>query len=219
MTGGALERAVGRASARRGGAVERCELCSAVVPAEHRHVLDEHSGALLCACRACSLLFEREAAAAGHYRLIPAGRTRVTGVPTDLLDVPVGLAFFIKHDDGRVHAHYPSPLGTTEHAIDAATWAEVERQVPALTAMRPRVQALLMRTTGRGGAGEQQWILPVDDCYRLVAVIRTNWTGMAGGPTLWREVARFFADLDRATHRQVSMESSIERFATNPRSS
>jgi hypothetical protein len=209
MTGSALERAVGRASVRRDAAIERCELCSAVVPEDHRHVLEERSGALLCACRPCSLLFEREGAAAGRYRLVPTGRTRLEGVPTDLLDVPVGLAFFVQQDDGRVLAHYPSPLGTTESSVDAATWAEIERKVPALTAMRPRVEALLVRTTGRGG-GEQQWLLPVDECYRLVAVIRTHWSGMAGGPAVWREVARFFADLDRAHRGRASAPTSKE---------
>ena len=195
MTGSALERAVGRASARRVAAIELCELCAAPVPPEHRHVLEEGSGAVLCACRPCSLLFERDAAAVGRYRLVPTGRTRVDGVPTDLLDVPVGLAFFVKQDDGDVLAHYPSPLGTTEHAIDGSTWSEVEKRVPALAAMRPRVQALLVRTTAER-AGAQQWILPLDDCYRLVAVIRTHWSGMSGGAAVWREVARFFADLD-----------------------
>lgn len=197
MTGSPLERAVGRASARRDAALERCELCSSPVPEEHRHILDEQSSDLLCVCRPCSLLFQQEAAGAGHYRLVPTGRTRLEAVPADLLDVPVGLAFFVKQDDGRVLAHYPSPLGTTEHEVDGGIWADIERQAPALTSMRPRVQALLVRTTGRSG-GEQRWILPVDECYRLVAVIRTHWSGMAGGPAVWREVARFFADLEPA---------------------
>jgi hypothetical protein len=206
MSGSALGRAVDRASARRGAALERCELCSAVLGGEHRHVLDERSDTPLCVCRACSLLFEREAAGAGHYRLVPGGRRRLQGVPTDLLDVPVGLAFFVKDDNGRVLAHYPSPLGTTQSAVDADTWAEIERRAPALLAMRPRVQALLVRTTPRG-AGEQQWILPVDECYRLVAVIRMHWSGIAGGPALWREVARFFADLEGAPAARRSRKS------------
>jgi Family of unknown function (DUF5947) len=160
-------------------------------------VLDELSGGLLCACRACSLLFERDAAGAGHYRLVPLGRTPVDAVPADLLDVPVGLAFFVKQDDGRVLAHYPSPLGTTEHEVDGDTWRELEERVPAVTTMRPRVQALLVRTMGRH-EGDRQWIVPLDECYRLVAVIRTNWSGMAGGSAVWREVATFFAGLERA---------------------
>ncbi len=43
----------------------------------------------------------------------------------------------------------------------------------------------------------KHWILPIDDCFRLVAVIRQHWTGMAGGSAVWREVARFFADLQQ----------------------
>jgi Family of unknown function (DUF5947) len=118
--------------------------------------------------------------------------------------VPVGLAFFVRQDDGQVLAHYPSPLGTTESTMDSDTWGEVEQQAPALRGMRPRVEALLVRTTGRR-AGEQQWIVPLDECYRLVAVVRTHWAGMAGGSAVWREVARFFADLESgrgSTHRR-----------------
>jgi hypothetical protein len=216
MTGSPLERAIGRASERRKAAFERCELCSAPVPDEHRHILDEQSGQLVCACRPCSLLFERDAAGAGHYRLIPTVRTQLDDVPADLLNVPVGLAFFVRQDDGRVLAHYPSPLGTTEHEVEATIWRELEQQVPAALALRPRVEALLVRTTGGRDRG-QQWILPLDDCYRLVAVIRMHWSGMSGGPTVWREVARFFADLEgstsgaRRTSRGRIMESITSR--------
>ena len=163
---------------------------------EHRHILDERTGALrlrLPGVRRCSSSGRRPAS--GHYRLVPTRRTRVYGVPTDLLDVPVGLAFFVQQDDGGVLAHYPSPLGATESSVDDATWAAIIRQEPAVFSMRPRVEALLVRTTGRP-AGEQQWIVPIDECYRLVAVIKRHWSGMAGGSAVWREVARFFADLD-----------------------
>lgn len=146
------------------------------------------------------MLFEADAAGAGHYRLVPTGRTRLEGVPSDLLNVPVGLAFFVRQDDGHVLAHYPSPLGTTEHEVEATIWRELEQRVPELTALRPRVEALLVRTMGGRDRG-QQWIVPLDDCYRLVAVIRMNWSGMSGGSAVWREVARFFAELEAGGRR------------------
>jgi hypothetical protein len=38
--------------------------------------------------------------------------------------------------------------------------------------------------------------VPIDDCYRLVALIRTRWRGLTGGREVWEELARFFDDLD-----------------------
>jgi hypothetical protein len=200
MTATALQRAIGRAAGRHVAAVERCGLCATPVAAEHRHVLDERDGSVMCACTACGLLFEREAAGGGHYRLVPSRRTRLERVSTELLNVPVGLAFFVKQADGGVLAHYPSPLGTTQSQVDARDWRTVEGQSPALVAMKPRVEAFLVRTSTAPGRDEH-WVLPVDDCFRLVAVIRRHWTGMAGGSAVWTEVARFFADLGRRPGR------------------
>jgi hypothetical protein len=39
--------------------------------------------------------------------------------------------------------------------------------------------------------------VPIDDCYRLVAVIRTRWRGFTGGKEVWLEIERFFTELDR----------------------
>src|SRR5919112_4086182 len=53
---------------------ERCELCSEAISPEHRHLLDVSTREIMCACRACSILFDREAARGGKYRLIPDRR-------------------------------------------------------------------------------------------------------------------------------------------------
>ncbi|MEU8262662.1 DUF5947 family protein [Micromonospora sp. NPDC048999] len=195
MTAGALQRAIRRAGAR-AASVERCGMCAGPVRPEHRHVWDEQDTELVCACQPCSLLFEREAAGGDRYQLVPTRGTQLAGLSADELGVPVGLAFFVKQRNGRVLGHYPSPLGTTESEVDADAWRIVETRSPALAELRPRVEALLVWTgTPRGGG--QQWLVPVDDCFRLVALIRQHWTGMSGGGTVWREIARFFDDLGR----------------------
>jgi Family of unknown function (DUF5947) len=195
MTAGALQRTIRRA-AQRSAKAECCGLCAGVVGAQHRHVLDEQDGSLLCACTPCSLLFERDAAGGGRYQLVPTRRTRLAQVPIERLDVPVGLAFFVQQRDGRVMAHYPSPLGTTEAELTAAAWRTVVAGSSALGELRPLVEGLMTWTGYRSGH-DQQWIVPLDDCYRLVAVIRRSWKGMSGGSAVWQEVARFFADLER----------------------
>lgn len=190
-TTGALRRVIRRPEGA-GAAVERCDLCGVPMPERHRHVLDEHSGELLCTCQACKLLFEREAAGRGHYRLIPDKRTRLPEIAPGDLGIPVSLAFVLRHADGAVVAHYPNPLGETRWEVDTEVWQAACERVPPLRDLLPAVQALLVHT-GRGR--REHWIVPVDDCYRLVALIRREWTGLSGGPTVWPAVDEFFAGL------------------------
>ena len=44
---------------------EKCELCAERIPAEHGHVADLEKSSLLCACRACYLLFTQSPGRAG----------------------------------------------------------------------------------------------------------------------------------------------------------
>ena len=191
MTTGALDRLVRRAASRRAES-ERCDLCSDPVREEHAHVLDERSETLLCACKPCSLLFEREGAGRGHYRLVPHRRLRLTGVRPGELGVPVSLAFFVRRPDGQVVAHYPSPAGATQWEVDPGAWERALSRCHELRALEPGVEALLVDTVQ---GADEQWIVPLDDCYRLVALVRRHWRGFTGGREVWGEIARFFAEL------------------------
>jgi Family of unknown function (DUF5947) len=192
----ALARAVRRsseASAARGvGDVERCDMCAVAVGERHRHVLDDDRGELLCVCQACTLLFDRDAAGGGHYRLVPETRRRLPAVSAKELGVPVGLAFFVRGADGTVAAHYPSPAGPTRWEVAPEVWRAAVRRCPDLDRLAPGTQALLVNTA-RGRA--EHWLAPIDDCYRLVAVIRQEWRGLSGGGRVWPAVDRFFEEL------------------------
>lgn len=178
---------------------ERCELCGLVVPAEHRHVINVQTRELLCACRACSILFHRPAAGGGHFRLIPDRRLvleqfELSDVAWEQLRIPVDMAYFFTSSAAqRVMAFYPSPMGATESRLELATWEEVNRANPVLASMEPDVEALLVN---RARGARRHWIVPVEDCYRLVAVIRTQWRGFTGGKEVWAGIDGFFADLD-----------------------
>jgi hypothetical protein len=179
---------------------ERCELCGEALPSEHRHLIDLKDRRLLCACRACSLLFDREAAGGGHLRLVPNRRLRLERFALseevwERLQIPVEMAFlFHSSAAGRVVAFYPSPMGATESRLELSAWEELERANPVLVTMRPDVEALLInRSQHSPGA----WLVPIDEPYRLVAVIRTRWRGFTGGREVWIELDRFFAQLDR----------------------
>ena len=69
MSGAAsgLMRLAQRSTVEREAALEQCELCGAPIPAEHRHVLELATRDVKCACRPCSLLFDRTE----KLRLIP----------------------------------------------------------------------------------------------------------------------------------------------------
>jgi uncharacterized protein DUF5947 len=187
---GALGRVIHRPRALEGP--ERCDLCAVEVPRHHKHVLDERKGELLCACQACGLLFERDEAARGSYRLVPDERVRLPELPFGDLGVPVGLAFFVRQPDGAVLAQYPSPAGATRWEVEARAWEAVERRCPPLRDLRPGVQALLVNTA-RGR--REHWLVPIDECYRLVALIRREWRGLSGGSQVWPAIDAFFAEL------------------------
>ena len=38
-------------------------------------------------------------------------------------------------------------------------------------------------------------IVPIDDCFALVTLVRREWRGLSGGTRVWPEIDRFFAAL------------------------
>lgn len=182
---------------------EQCDLCAEPIAPEHRHLLDLESRRLLCACRACSILFDRSGAGGGHYRLIP---DRVVALEDVVLDdatwqgfgIPVDMAFFFHSSTaGRVVAFYPSPLGATESQLDLDGGVVAE--------LEPDVEALLVnRTRGR----REHWIVPVDRCYELVGLVRTHWSGFTGGDELWQALDEFFDRLRKEATWQGSRSAS-----------
>ena len=189
-----------RSASAREASQERCELCGAPIPAEHRHLLDLSRRELMCTCRACSILFASKAASDGHYRLVGDRRLRVDDLELDdaaweALRLPVEMAFFFRNSvAGRVQAFYPSPMGPTESLLGLEAWAALEAANPVLATLAPDVEALLVNRV-RGARGH--WVVPIDDCYSLVGLIRTRWRGLTGGADVWGEIARFFDELDR----------------------
>ncbi len=178
--------------------LEHCELCAAPVGPHHWHLLDLQQGELMCACQACKILFDRPAASEGHYRLVPDRRLRLTGFALDdarwdALRIPVEMAFFFnstRHE--RVVALYPSPAGATESLLELEAWEEIERDNPILASLEPDVEALLVN---RARGNREYFLVPIEDPYRLVALIRTRWRGFSGGKEVWEEIERFFEAL------------------------
>jgi hypothetical protein len=192
-------RRLARSSAEeRAAAQERCELCGEPIPSEHRHLLDLSSRELMCACQACKILFDRKEAGAGHYRLVPDRRLFVEDFRLDdpqweALRIPVDMAYFFHSSEAdRVVAFYPSPAGATESLLQLHAWERLVSANPILSTLEDDVEALLVN---RARGARQHFVVPLEDPYRLVALIRTRWRGLTGGKEVWEEIERFFDGL------------------------
>ncbi len=185
--------------------VERCELCSAEVVADHPHLIEPASRKLLCSCNACAILF---GGIGTKYKRVPR---RVLALQDfhlsdgqwESLMIPISMAFFFRSTpDARVVAFYPSPAGATESLLPLETWTDIQDANPVIREVEPDVEALLVNRIGhvRGFGAPEYYVLPIDECYKLVGLIRANWKGLSGGTEVWREIGNFFDGLkQRAT--------------------
>jgi hypothetical protein len=175
---------------------ERCELCAAELPAEHRHLVEPVSRKIVCACRACALLFEGRRD--GRFRLVPDRVQRLDGFSLsdaqwDELRLPINLAFFFRSTPaGRAVAIYPSPAGPTESLLPLEAWHDLEAENPLLGELEPDVEALLVY---RVGTARDHYRVPIDECYKLVGILRTQWHGLSGGTEVWKAIGEFFDGL------------------------
>lgn len=182
--------------------VERCELCSDEISAEHPHLIEPGSRKLFCTCNACAILFSGMGT---KYKRVPRRVLELPGFHLsdgqwESLMIPISMAFFFRSTpDARVVAFYPSPAGATESLLPLETWQDIEDANPVLRKLEADVEALLVNRIGhaRGFGAPEYYVLPIDECYKLVGLIRANWHGLSGGTEVWQEIARFFDGLKR----------------------
>ena len=173
---------------------ERCDICHAPVPEDHRHLLHLTERRIACACEACWALHSGDA----EYR--PTGmRTLWLGdfdcdeETWGAFQIPIGLAFFMRStvSDGIV-AFYPSPAGATESELSLESWDALVQRNPALDGLEPDAEALIVN---RLADPAEYAIAPIDQCYALVGLIKSRWEGISGGDALREAVPSFFAAL------------------------
>ena len=187
---------------------ETCDLCGQAIPPdpEHRHLMEVSTREIMCVCRPCSILFDSEAASEGRYRIVGQRLLKLedfemSDAQWEGLRVPVDMAFFFfSTPAGRVVAYYPSPMGPTESLLELRTWEELEGSNPMVRDMERDVEALLVNRV-RGAS--EYYLVPIDECYKLVGLIRTRCRGFSGGREVWDDITRFFEGL-RGRARTVS---------------
>jgi hypothetical protein len=186
--------------ARRQRPLERCELCSIGVRPDHPHLIELAQRKILCTCEACAILFSGQGV---KFKRVPR---RVRSLPNfrladaewNALMVPINMAFFFKSSlEGRVLALYPSPAGATESQLALESWNDIVAHNPLLHEMESDVEGLLVNRLGysRGYSAAEYYLLPIDECYKLVGLIRLHWKGLSGGTEVWRELGEFFSGL------------------------
>ena len=183
---------------------ERCEFCAVDIGERHGHVADLQDHRLLCVCRPCYLLFGPRGSGGGRYRGVGEEVRRVddlavTAAQWDALKIPVDLVFFFRQQgaDGLL-TFYPGPGGATESLLDLAAWGDLAAANPVLDAIEKDVEAVLLR---RHDEVFSCYLVPIDVCYELVGEVRLAWTGLGGGPEVWRRIGEFFEALDERAER------------------
>ena len=177
-------------------AVERCELCAAALEGDHPHLLDRESRRILCGCDACSVLFSGQEGS--KYLRIPRRLRQMqdcafSDLEWEAMMLPIHLAFFLRDGTGRVIAMYPSPAGAVQSQLGMELLTQRFAEQPELGKVEPEVEALLVNRTGDG----EYFIVPIDECYRLVGLIRMKWRGLSGGAEVWAAIEEFFLNLKR----------------------
>jgi Family of unknown function (DUF5947) len=178
---------------------ERCELCGVALASAHQHLIEPTARKLLCACDACALLFD--SATRTKYKRVPR-RVRLlsdfqmTDAAWDSLHIPIGMAFFFNSSVQQTTlAIYPSRVGATESLLPLEAWHDVVSSNPVLANMEADVEALLVNRLDAARHAAEYFLVPIDRCYELVGLIRSQWRGFSGGSEAWNQIRRFFDEL------------------------
>ena len=171
-----------------------CDLCGIGIAEDHRHLLELTERRMVCVCETCWSV------RSGDPEFRPTGGRTVwledVVLPEDVwaaFEIPVGLAFLLESGGtGGMAALYPSPAGATESAIDPRAWERLVAANPVLQSLAPDAEALLVDRTSDPA---RLVIAPIDECYRLVGLIKRRWEGLSGGRAIEDALAEFFEAL------------------------
>jgi len=83
-----------------------------------------------------------------------------------------------------------------ESSLDLEYWNVIVERNPVLQKLETDVEALLVNRIASPG---HYYRAPIDQCFRLVAILRKHWRGLSGGTEVWSEIDKFFRELDEVS--------------------
>ena len=149
-----------------------------------------------CTCEACWAL------RSGDREYRPVG-TRVAWLPDLAMNderwagfgIPIGLAFFMRSTHRRRRGGaLPEPGGRHRVRAGPAAWDALVADNPVLARLESDAEGLIVN---RLADPPQYAIAPIDECYRLVGLVKANWEGISGGAALEGAIGGFFDELRR----------------------
>lgn len=189
-------------------APETCDLCGRQLNEPHQHLLEQSSRKLECVCDACAILFgdRHQKYRRVPRRIVPLPQFQMTDSQWDSLMIPIGIAYLFRGSAlDRVMALYPSPAGPVESLLSLDAWDEIAAGNPEVRKLESDVEGLLVY---RVGSVREYYIIPIDECFKLIGIIRLKWKGFSGGMAVWQEVGRFLEALKKNRKRQQAEAGS-----------
>ena len=124
---------------------------------------------------------------------------RISDAEWQALGLPVEMAWlFHSTPVGRPIAVHPGPAGATQSLVAPEAWKALVARTRSWRRSRPMSRRCYVnRTGGRRG----YYRVPIDRCFELVGLIRTQWQGWSGGDAVWQAIDDYFVRLapgDRA---------------------
>ena len=202
---------------------EHCEFCATGIPATHGHVADLEKSSLVCACRACYLLFTAvpargddppeppESPGSGRTPLRGASPRRGSGryqsIPDRYLRDPARPMSAMEWDELQIPVGLAFFLNSPERGLGGfypspAGATECTLDLDAwdrLAATHPLLGAAqpdveAVLLCREGPAAEAEYfIVPIDVCYELAGRMRMLWKGFDGGSEARASIDEFLA--------------------------
>lgn len=184
-------------------AAETCDFCKAALAPRHRHLLDVAKRKILCSCDECAIIGTggKEGYKQVPNRYIHLKYFQMPDSRWDAFMIPVGIAFFFFSSAvNRIAAFYPSPAGAIESEHGLEMWQDLVKRNPILSTLEPDVEALMVRRTTTGP--HEYYLVPIDECYGLVGIMRSGWKGISGGHEVHNRIRKFFEELKAQSYAQ-----------------
>jgi len=171
-----------------------CELCPIGIGENHRHLLHLVERRIVCVCETCW------STRSGDPEFRPPGSRTLLLEDFAMSDevwsafqIPIGLTFLLRSSvSGGVVALYPSPAGATESELELTAWDALCAANPILERLEPDAEALVVDRTS---STPLYAIVPVDQAYRLVGLVKERWEGITGGRGVQDAIAEYFDGL------------------------